>query len=91
MIIEIKPDSDAAKSEGDRQRASYSAGLVKWYKENKEELFKKYPQVRNCEQDGKELRVDSRLEIYSFCPSSSEAKALGDDVQDATSDISESE
>jgi hypothetical protein len=91
VIIEIKPDSDQAKSEGDRQRASYSAGLLKWYKSNKDELFNKYPQVRNCEQDGKELRVDSRPEIYSFCPSSSEAKAFGEDLRDAPSDIPESE
>jgi len=89
MVIEIKPNSDAAKSEGDQQRAAYARGLENWYRSNKDELFNKYPKLRECERDGKEIRIDSRLEVYDYCPSDS--RSLGDEVREVTTDISESE
>jgi hypothetical protein len=90
MIVEIKPDSDQAKREGKDQRDAYQKGLLAWYARNKEELFNKYPKIRECEHDGK-LTVDTREEIYRFCPSSSEAKELGENYDGLSSDVSESE
>jgi hypothetical protein len=90
MIVEIKPDSDRAKDEGEKQRDSYQKGLAAWYARDKEELFRKYPEIRQCEHDGK-LSIDTRPEIYQFCPSSSEAKDMGENLDGISSDVSESE
>jgi hypothetical protein len=90
-VIEIKPKTDNAMSEGERQMTAYARGLLDWYARDKASLFSKYPNIRTCERDGKELDVRSRLEPYDFCPSSSEAKGFGEDIADPPSDISESE
>ena len=90
QIIEIKPDNDEAKAAGDKQKDAYEAGLHDWYAKNKEELFKQYPRIRECESDGK-LSTNARLELYTFCPSESEAKGFGEDLDSIPSDMSESD
>jgi adenylate kinase family enzyme len=91
MIVEIKPDSGTAKAEGEIQRDMYLKGLKNWYAQNKKELFDKYPNIQKCERDGKELVIETRPEIYSFCPSSSDVKDFGENLDDISSDVSESE
>ncbi|MDQ3366710.1 MAG: hypothetical protein M3680_14895 [Myxococcota bacterium] len=91
MVVEIKPDSDQAKDEGNRQRAAYADGLRRWYRSNKVELFKEHPKLQACEDSGQQqLNVDSKLEIYEFCPRSS-AELTEDPMTDVSSDVSESE
>ncbi|MEP6866427.1 MAG: hypothetical protein ABJE66_37765 [Deltaproteobacteria bacterium] len=89
MVIEIKPNNDGAKEEGDRQRAAYADGLNRWYQGNKDELFSKYPNLKQCERDNK-LQVDSRLETYDFCPSASEVQSMESELKDTSADVSES-
>lgn len=64
-------------------------GLVRWYQDHEDELFARYPNLRQCEGDNK-LQVDSRLETYDFCPSVSEVQSMEADLKDTPSDISES-
>jgi hypothetical protein len=61
----------------------------RWCRRDKDELFKKYPKVRDCERDGS-LTIDTKPDIYHTCPDSSEAKALGEDIE-ISQNISESE
>lgn len=90
MVIEIKPNSDQAMSDGNSQRAAYADGLRRWYQANKAELFKEHPKLQACEDSSGRLNVDSRLEIYDFCPRSS-AELTDDPMRDVSSDVSESE
>jgi hypothetical protein len=89
MVIEIKPNSDQAIDDGNNQRAAYAEGLRRWYQGNKAELFKENPKLQACE-DGGRFTIDSRLEIYDFCPRSS-AELTDDPMKEVPSDISESE
>jgi hypothetical protein len=89
MVVEIKPNNDRAKGEGDQQRAAYADGLNRWYQGNKDELFSKYPNLKQCERDNK-LQVDSRLETYDFCPSASEVQSMEGELKDTPADVSES-
>jgi hypothetical protein len=89
MVIEIKPNSDQAISDGNSQRAAYADGLRRWYAGNKAELFKENPKLAACE-DGARFNIESRLEIYDFCPRSS-AELSDDPMKEVPSDISESE
>ncbi|HEX5058148.1 MAG TPA: hypothetical protein VFV99_02255 [Kofleriaceae bacterium] len=89
-VIEIKPRTQDAMYEGGRQMKAYTEGLKNWYARDKASLFEKYPQVRNCERDGKELVVDPPdLDIYDFCPDAAEAKGFGDDVAEPPADAPE--
>ncbi len=89
-VIEIKPRSDGAMREGQSQMADYARGILTWYERDKAGLFSKYPKIKECERDGK-LEVKTQLEPYDFCPSSSEAKELGEQIAEPPSDIPESE
>jgi hypothetical protein len=89
VVIEIKPDSKEAIANGDKQGAAYSAGLSAWYAGNKDELFKSYPKLKACEHDERSFAVTYKVEPYPFCPSVEDEKQLGDDIQDATPDLSD--
>jgi hypothetical protein len=89
-IIELKPDNQAAKDMGDKQRVAYEEGLRNWFNTNKDDLLKQFPDVAKCVSDGK-LSTDSSLETYKFCPDDSEARAFGEDLSGLSSDVSESD
>jgi hypothetical protein len=76
-IVEIKPDSTEAQSEGQKQLSSYADGLQNWYTNDRAGLFRAYPDLQKCERPGSgpegkggKLDIATRLETYSFCPSS---------------------
>ena len=90
MVIEIKPDNERAKTEGRAQADAYAAGLRNWYLADKATLFEAFPKLQQCEKDGKDLDVGADLDLYSFCPSESDARTgLGPDIPEPA-DVSES-
>lgn len=84
-IYEIKPDSDTAKSEGNTQLVQYRQGLENWYAKDSVSLFSAYPNVKQCERDGR-LELRTELVTYSFCPSS--ADELGERLEPIAPDVS---
>jgi hypothetical protein len=88
-VIEVKPNNPDAISQGDAQRTDYENGIRAWYKRDKEDLFKNYKNLMQCEHDN-QLQINSRLELYDFCPDTSEMKSMEGDLADTPSEVSES-
>ena len=88
-ILELKPDNQAARDMGDKQREAYRAGLKTWFEKDKDSLLKDYPNVASCIRDG-QIATDSDLVTYKFCPDDSETRGFGEDLP-ISSDVSESD
>ena len=73
------------KSEGNTQLAQYRQGLENWCAKDKAALFSAYPNVKQCERDGR-LELRTELVTYSFCPSS--ADELGERLEPIAPDVS---
>jgi hypothetical protein len=66
-IIEFKPDSDGAKSEGRAQLDAYRPGLQTWYRRDKASLFSRYPSLAQCENSDKSsIEFDTEVITYEM-------------------------
>lgn len=71
MVIEFKPNNDAAKKAGERQVGAYAEALRKWYRTDGDQMFKgDFEKLRSCvkgEGESKQIGLDERVETYNFC------------------------
>jgi hypothetical protein len=86
-VYEIKPHTTRASEEGDRQLSAYVPGLSNWYRQDRDGLLKKYPDLVACEHgdgDSRTLDLDGQLNFYDFCPSSD--GELGEEIKEVNDD-----
>ncbi len=88
-VIEFKPDNSTATSEGETQVEAYKEGLEEWYKQNKTELFKTFPELESCQSSDKTaLMIETDVVTYEMC-SSTVKNQFGEQLDEATLELSE--
>ncbi|NVB80740.1 MAG: hypothetical protein HOV81_20255 [Kofleriaceae bacterium] len=90
QVIEFKPDNSKARAEGQQQVEAYRDGLDRWYKQDKTDLFKRYPDLARCESSDKtELKIKTDVVTYEMC-SGTVKNQLGQQLDETTLEVSES-
>lgn len=90
QIIEFKPDSQGAKTEGATQLAQYRQGLDNWYARDKDGLLKKHSELASCERSDKSgLNLSVEVVTYELC-SATVRNNLGQIIDELTLELPES-